>query len=396
MRKGATSLWLVVAALALGLATWVMPGVASAGLVGALVECDQVTQPSALTTCASSQDPLNRGVATIDEDGDLDIVLVGAGTAQAYSAFFHSINGSEVQIATVTTGPDGNGSKSKYAVFPFGKDGAGYIVLRRMSGSGDQYVTSLLVEASGADLTRPSFHADLMACKAVNDPSAIASGCGTDSFKSGSVDVRSDTGAVTVQVNGAEVDATYTVVLRAPVGGTTLSLGTVGPTDSKGDAQSTSATVPFSTIAAGTVVLTRSGSDQAYGGFRVTQKPPVRPATGSGLVRCIDVNFPAAIDDTNAVCGTDPLTSGSAVLGQGGTLTVGLTGAAPSTTYEVFFRPIDSNGTADTDTMLSLTTNSTGAVKGSHSFGASGDIGAGSFVVKNAGTDEFLSGFSIK
>lgn len=383
------------AALALGVMVWMFPALANAEFVGTLVECTQVTQPAELTTCASTQDPLTRGVATIDGEGDLDLVLVGAGTAQAYTAFFHSIDGSEIQIATITTGPNGNASKSKYTEFALGKNGAGYIVLRRMGGTGDQFVTSLFVEASGAMTTRASFHVDLIACKAVNDPATIA-GCGSDSFKSGSVNVSPDTGTVTVQVNGAEVGVTYDVFLRSPAGGNPLSLGTVGPTDSKGDGQSSSTTVPFSTIAAGTVVLSRSGADQAYGGFRATQKPPKRPATGSGLVRCIDVNFPAALNDSNAVCGTDPLTSGSAILSQSGKLTVNVSGAAPTTTYEVFFRPIDSDGTVDVDTKIALKTNSSGDGKANGSAATSGNIGSGNFVVKNAGTDEFFSGLSIK
>ena len=384
----------ILPALAMGVAAWMLPGLARADMVGPLVECTQVTQPAALTTCASSQDPLTRGNAAIDNDGDVDIVLIGAGAAQTYTAFFHSIDGSEVQLANINTGPNGNGSTSKSTEFSFGKRGAGYVVLRRMGGAGDQYVTSLFVESSGSDTSRASFHVQLTACNEVNDPAAIA-GCGTDVFKSGFVDVRSDSGQATVQVNGAEVGASYNVFLRSPAGGSPLSLGTVGPTDKKGDAQSIS-TVPMSTVAAGTIVLTRSGADQAYGGFRVTEHPPKRPATGSGLVRCIDVNFPAALNDSNAVCGTDPLTSGSAILSQSGKLMVNVTGAEPSTKYEVFFRPIDSDGTSDVDTDISLTTDSNGNGHATGSAVKSGDIGAGNFVVKNAGTDEYLSGFSIK
>jgi len=385
----------IVAALALDVAAWMLPGLARADMAGTLVECRQVTQPATLTTCASSQDPLTRGNAVIDNEGNLDVVLVGAGAAQIYTAFFHSIDGNEVQLANLNTGPNGNGSKSKYTEFGFGKRGAGYIVLRRMGDTGDQYVTSLFVESPGSNTTRASFHVQLNGCGEVNDPAAL-SGCGSDAFKGGFVDVRSDTGDVTVQVKGAEVGATYDVELRSPAGGSPLSLGTVGPTDSKGDAQSTSSTVPMSTIAAGTIVLSRNSADQAYGGFGVTQRPPKRPATGAGLVRCIDVNFPATLSDSNAVCGTDPLTSGSATLSQGGKLTVSVIGAAPSTTYEVFFRPIDSDGTSDSDTSLALTTGSSGNGRASGTVATSGDIGAGNFVVKNDGSDEFLTGFSIK
>ena len=88
------SRWMGAAlALALGVMVWMFPALANAEFVGTLVECTQVTQPAALTTCASTQDPLTRGVATLDSEGDLDLVLVGAGTAQAYTAFFHSIDG---------------------------------------------------------------------------------------------------------------------------------------------------------------------------------------------------------------------------------------------------------------------------------------------------------------
>jgi len=392
--KSLTSRW-IAPALALGAAAWMLPGLASADMAGALVECSQVTEPAAFTTCASSQDPLSRGNAVIDNQGNLDVVLVGAGAAQTYTAFFHSIDGSEVQLANINTGPNGNGSKSKFTEFSLGKRGAGYIVLRRMGGSGDQYVTSLFVESSGSDTTRASFHVQLTACSEVNVPAALT-GCGSDTFKSGFVGVSSDSGQVTVQINGAEVGQTYDVSLLSPAGGSPLSLGTVGPTDKKGDAQSTSTTVPMSTIAAGTIVLSRGSADQAYGGFNVNQKPPKRPATGAGLVRCIDVNFPAALNDSNAVCGTDPLTSGSAILAQGGKLSVSVTGAAPNTTYEVFFRPIDSDGSSDVDTDIKLTTDSNGDKRASGTVATSGDIGAGNFVVKNAGTDEFLTGFSIK
>ena len=402
MKKGAKSLSLAVVALALGAVAWMIPGAASADFVGPLVECSQVSQPAALTTCASSQDPLTSGNAVIDDQGNLDLVLGGAGAGEVYTIVFRSIDGSTISLGTVTTGPNGNVTKSKYGALPFDKNAAGYIVLSRTGG--DQYVTSLFVRPSASDATRASFHVDLMACGAVNDPAKI-SGCGSDTFKSGSVDVRSDTGAVTVQINGAEVGDTYNVELRAPSGGSTLSLGTVGPTDSKGDATATSVTVPASTIAAGTIVLTRVGitGDQAYGGVRVTQKQPKSPISGSHLVRCDNVNFPSTATPLSLGdrCGSDPLTTGSADLGAAGTLTVSVTGAALGATYEVWFRPIDTNGSADVDTGISLTTNSTkGNGKASGSAETSGDIGSGSFVVKgtgtNAGLDEFLPGFEIK
>jgi hypothetical protein len=387
-----TRLRWMVSALAMGVAAWALPGMASADMSGPLVECSQVSDPAALTTCAGTQDPLTAGNVVLDDQGNLDVVLVGAAETTTYTILFRSVDGNTIPLGTIGTGMNGNGSKSKYAELPFGKHAAGFVVLQRSGG--DQYVTSLFVRPSNSDNTRASFHVDLMACKAVNDPDAIT-GCGTDAFKNGSVDVRSDTGDLTIQVNGAEVGVTYTAELRSPNGGATFSLGSVGPTDKHGDATATG-TIPASTIEVGTVVLTRNSADQAYGGVSVTQKQPPRPATGAGLVRCIDVNFPAALNDSNAVCGTDPLTSGSVSLSESGKLSVNVTGAEPSTSYEVFFRPIDSDGTSDTDTNISITTDSSGDGKGSGSVATSGDIGSGNFVVKNAGSDEFLSGFSIK
>ena len=393
--KGRKSI-LTIAALMMGVAIWTVPGSARADFVGPLVECTQVTEPAALTTCAGSQDPLTRGNAVIDDAGNLDLVVIGAGANQTYSIVFRSIDGSTFTIGSVTTGPSGNANKLKYAAIPFGKDAAGSLVLTRSGG--DQFITSLFVRPAMSMSTRASFHADLMACNEVNDPKAIT-GCGSDSFKSGSVDVRSDTGEVTVQVNGAEVDATYAVFLRSPNNTSTLSLGTVGPTDSKGDATADNiTTVPASTIGAGTVVLSRNSADQAYGGVRVTEKQPKTPISGSRLVRCEDVNFPptATPTDSGDTCGTDPLVTGSTALGQAGTLTVSLTGAAASTTYVVFFRPIDTTGNADVDTGISLTTGSNGNGHASGSAATSGDVGAGTVVIKHGGVDEFFAGFSIK
>jgi hypothetical protein len=75
-------------------------------------------------------------------------------------------------------------------------------------------------------------------------------------------------------------------------------------------------------------------------------------------------------------------------------LEVGLSGARSKTAYEVFFRPINNSG--DTDTGLALTTDQSGNAKGSRSFVKSGTTGAGTFVVKGGGFDEFLTGFAVK
>jgi hypothetical protein len=389
--------WMVLA-LALGAAAWMLPGLASADMVGPLVECQSVSQPAVLTTCASTQDPLTAGNVVLDDQGNLDVVLVGAAETTSYSIIFRSVDGTHtIPLGTISTGAGGNGNKSKYAALPFEKDAAGFIVLQR--NSGDQYVTSLFVRGSSSDTTRASFHVDLMACGAVNDPDPIAS-CGTDAFKSGSVDVNSDTGDYTIQVNGAEVGVTYNVELRSPNGGATFSLGTVGPTGTNGDATATGTISPStnSTIEVGTIVLTRNSADQAYGGVRVTEKQPKSPEEGAHLVKCDAINYPAGATPSGGLetCGSDPLTGGTASLSQSGTLSVSVSGAATGTSYEVFFRPVDTTGSADVDTGIAVKTGSNGNGHGSGALGSSGDIGAGTFVVKNAGTDEFFSGFSIK
>ena len=390
------SRWWMGSALVLGTAVWMAPGAARAGFGGPLAQCSSISSPAPLGTCAGSQDPLNFGNAVLDDEGNLNVSVVGGGAATSYDIVFRSIDGNTVQLGTLTTGPGGNGVKSKYAALPFGKNAAGFIVLQR---NGDQYVSSLFVRPQSSMITRASFHADLMACSAVNDPGKIT-GCGSDVFKGGSISVNSDTGDIIIQVNGAEADATYTAELRSPNGSSTLSLGTVGPTDSNGRATADMGAVPASTIAAGTVVLTRNSADQAYGGVRVTEKQPRRPATGAGMVRCIDVNTPtgATPSDLGDVCGTDQLIAGSAVLSQSGKLTVKLNGAEASTSYEVFFRPIDgaANGDNDQDTGIAIATDSSGDGAGSGSAAKSGNIGSGVFVVKNAGTDEFFAGYSIK
>jgi hypothetical protein len=185
--------------------------------------------------------------------------------------------------------------------------------------------------------------------------------------------------------------------LRTPGGATTLSLGTV-TTNSAGQGSADMGIIPAATIAAGTIVVTRSSADQAYGGIRVTEKQPKSPIAGSHLVKCDAINFPSTATPLTEgdTCGSDPLTTGSANVGSTGTVTVSLTGAVASTTYEVFFRPVDTTGTADVDTGIAIKTGTNGNGHGSGPAFTSGDTAAGTFVVKNAGTDEFLSGFSVK
>src|SRR5260221_13128164 len=50
---------------------------ACAGFNAPLVQCSLVTVPSTVINCGS--DPLTRGVVSFDDQGNLDLVLVGAG-----------------------------------------------------------------------------------------------------------------------------------------------------------------------------------------------------------------------------------------------------------------------------------------------------------------------------
>jgi hypothetical protein len=75
---------------------------------------------------------------------------------------------------------------------------------------------------------------------------------------------------------------------------------------------------------------------------------------------------------------------------------VSLTGAAPSTGYQVFFRPINSSGADDVNTNIAITTDTSGNGKGSATIAPAGTVGSGNFVVKQGASDEFLSGFTIK
>jgi hypothetical protein len=370
-----------------GAAMWMMPGVASAFYSAPLVQCQAVTSPAALSNCGS--DPITSGSASIDDQGDLTVSIVGADASATYTLSF----GQDAATATaltpkLNTGPNGNGLLSKAVAFSLGKVAAGNLFLSRDGST--QFVTGIAIESQGANRGRDDFRPQLVSCSDVNVPPTVT-GCGSDAFKNGQVSVDSVDGDVNVQVQGAAAAATYTVVLRS--GASSLPLCTLGPTTSKGAGQCTASSI-FSAgaIGAGTVVLERDGMDQAYSGFRVSLKPRPAPASTAGLVRCVDVDDPAALTG----CGTDPLTSGSAVIGKHGVLSVKLDGAAPSTGYEVFFRPVNSTGTSDTDTHIAITTDVNGNGKGSGTTGSSGSVGSGNFVVKDGSDDEFVTGFTVK
>ena len=382
---------LAFAALAMGAVVWMLPGTASAYFSAPLVECQAVTSPTALSGCGT--DPMTSGSASIDDEGDLEITLSGAAVSATYTVALVGPGGS-FALPDLKTGPHGNGVLTKPVFFSLGKIGAGNIVLSR-SGS-TQFVTGIAIEQSGGNHSRVDFRPELVSCSAVNVGTPIT-GCGTDAFKNGQFSVDSVDGDVNVQVEGAAASVSYVVVLRS--GATNLTLCPTLATDSKGNGQCmVSMSFSAGTIGSGTVVLTRSISgtitDEAYSGFRVSRKPRPKPAAVSGLVRCADVTYGLGGSGLSG-CGSDPLSSGSVVLGHKGVLTVNLNGAAPTTSYEVFFRPIDSTGSTDTDTTIAITTDSSGSGKGSKTIAASGTVGSGNFVVKSGDDDEFLTGFTV-
>lgn len=351
-----------------------------------LVQCASVTTPALLSGCGS--DPLTRGAASVNDQGDVEIVVVGAGAGETYAAVFRSPDGSSsFSIGNLATDGNGNGTIRKDSFFSLGKAGAGNIVLTR--GALDEYVTGIRVKSTNpGSHAGPDFRPALIRCGDVNVPGA-APNCGTDTLKSGSVDIESDDGDLSIQVNGASANSNYAAVLRAP-NGTELPIGGFG-TNSKGKGRlNVSSDFAPGTIGSGTVALKRSGADQFLSGFKVTQKPAPKTLTKSNLVRCIDVNLPPSLSN----CGTDPLNHGSAQLDQNGKLQVSLGGALPTTAYEVYFRPIDNSG--DADTGLALTTNQNGNAKGSKSYVKSGTTGSGNFVVKSGGFDQFVTGFAVK
>jgi len=382
---GAKSSLVAVVALGMGALVWMLPGSASAYFSAPLVQCQAVTSPAALLTCGS--DPLASGSASIDDEGDLTISISGADVSAKYTLSFGQDAATATPLTPVlNTGAQGNGLLIKALAFPLGKIGAGNIFLLRAGLT--QFVTGIAIEQNGGNHARADFRPQLVSCSQVNVPAAIA-GCGTDAFKNGQVSIDSVDGDVNIQVQGAAAAATYTVVLRS--GATDLPVCTLGPTTSKGVGQCIATGIfTAGTMGSGTVVLMRGGKDQAYSGFRVSLKPRPKPASTSGLVRCVDVTDPAPLTG----CGTDPLSSGSAVLGQHGVLSVNLDGAAPSTTYTVAFRSI--GGGADVSTPISISTDVNGNGKGSGTIGLSGTVGSGSFVVKDGSDDEFLTGFTIK
>ncbi len=389
--------------IVLSIAMVLTPAAASAGpggfgggggpatLGGALVRCSAVTSPATLSGCGT--DPLTQGMATIDGVGDVDVEVSGAAATETYGVVFRSPNGgSSIPIGNLTTGSSGDGSLREKTFFAFGSVGAGNLVLTR---GGDEYVTGFTVPASStstrsnsADLRGPGYEAGLVTCASVKVPAGLT-GCGSDTLSRGNV-IEGD-GSVAILISGAAASETYTAILRSPTG-SQVALGSL-TTNSKGTGTLIkTGAFPADATASGTFVLQRLGSDQFLSGFDVNQKPIVPLVSEANLVTCAAVvtSNPGLTGET---CGTDPLTQGSVQVNASGQVSVRLTGALPSGSYEVFFRLID--GTTDTDTGLALSADTSGNATGSVTFFKSGTSTTGNFVVKNGTMDEFISGFVV-
>ena len=356
----------------------------------ALEPCQAVTTPAALTTCAATQDPLKGGGAVISDEGDVTVTVLGAATNTSYTITFASnaIPPQTVTIGNLMTNANGNGNFRKDAFFKFGTVGAGNVVLT--SSAGEEFVTGLTVSTLGLG-TRRDFQPGLVRCTDVTVPATL-SGCGSDSLNTGRVFVEEDDGATLIHVGGARPSTSYTALFVAP-SGTSVTLGTVGPTNKAGSATFVQGTpnpdLPLNTIASGEIVLQSSSTNEFMSGFKVDQKFVAPKVGASSLVACGSVTNPVL-----STCGSDPLDNGSFKVEAGGQISVTLKGASPSTNYEAWFRPIDDSG--DQDTGIALPTDANGDSKtGAKKFFAANTVASGTIVIKHSTDDEdqFLGGY---
>ncbi|MGA9723676.1 MAG: hypothetical protein WBQ86_14550 [Candidatus Binatus sp.] len=355
-----------------------------------LVQCKAVMTPAALTTCAPVQDPLQRGGATVNNQGDVTVIVVGAATNTMYSVSFVSNDGTQtLSLGTLKTGADGNGAFRKDAFFKFGTVGAGNVVLS--SGGSEEFVTGLSISSNGLESAR-DFQPALVRCTDVTVPGTL-SNCGSDSLTYGHVDVENDDGALSIHVSGARPATSYTAILLSP-GGTPTPLGTLGPTDKAGNGTLfVDPEFTPSTIGSGSVILQSGGTSEFVSGFKVDEKFVAPKVSGSTLVPCGTVTDPIL-----ANCGSDPLDEGFYKVEAGGRVSVALVGASPNTNYELFFRPLDDSG--DMDTGIAISTNAEGnAVTGPKKYFTANTVAAGTFVVKEqgkeAGLDQFVAGYEL-
>ena len=379
---------LLAALLAAPIALGIESGIALADSFDAeLVQCNAVAP--VLTNCAGSQDSLKRGGATINDQGDVTVTVVGAGLDANYAVALVSNDGTQtVAIGNLTTDNHGNGAFRKDVAFKFGTVGAGNVTLS--SGGGVQFISGILVSTNGLESGR-DFQPSLVRCTDVVAPGAL-SNCGSDSLTRGNVDVENTDGALSIRLVGARVSTSYNAILRAPNGSTT-ALGTFG-TDKAGNGKLivTGAFAP-GTVATGAIVLQNGSTDEFESGFKVNQKFVSPKVAQSMLVPCGSITVP-----NDLVCGSDPLIGGFYKIAANGQISITLIGANPSTKYEAWFRPNDGGG-ADIDTGIVVATNAEGNAKtGNQKFFSPNTIASGTIVIKLQGSnqpDEFDAGYEV-
>jgi len=66
-------------------------GLARAEFNGPLIQCSLVTVPAAVANCGS--DPLGSGSASVNNQGDVDVAVHGAGASEQYTVTFVSPDG---------------------------------------------------------------------------------------------------------------------------------------------------------------------------------------------------------------------------------------------------------------------------------------------------------------
>lgn len=212
---------------------WIAQGSARAQSFSApLAQCKSVAVPAALADCPATNDPLKEGIASINNMGDVTVGVSGAATDTTYTVTFVSGDGSSnTMLSDLKTDNKGDGALRKDALFKFGIVGAGNVVLS--NAGNEEFVSGLIISSNGLE-SAADFQPGLVRCADVVVPAPLT-GCGSDPLNSGRVDVENPSGAFSIHISGATPGQSYTAILRAP-GGTPIALGTVGPTNSRGDA----------------------------------------------------------------------------------------------------------------------------------------------------------------
>jgi hypothetical protein len=386
----------VATAIGVGLSSAYRPAQAASFNSG-LVQCSTVTIPAAPPGCAASPDKLGHGGVSINNVGDLSVSVAGAPTNKAYNvAFVLADASSNSGLGSFMTDNHGNGHLRKQGAFPFGKAGAGYVIVT--DNGGTQFISGLAASTSGL-ASGPDFEPGLVKCADVSIPGAIKT-CGTDPLSGGFVEVESDSGDVTIKISGAAPNTTYSATLVGANGVTATSIGNPSSTDKHGTAVIVKQGAFAGAVIAGTVVLQNAGTPEFLSGFKVNQHPASPTVSQGSFVRCVELTDPLGSN-----CGTDPLDGGRYNVQANGKLSVELIGAAPSTNYEVFFRPLNGLNTSDEDTALLLPTDKNGNVHANTVVFKSSTTASGNFVVKQKGTNmqqsasepyQFVAGFVVR